>query len=538
MRKSEEIFSKIIESISYAMRNVGSFFVFLYLFLMIVVFPFYLTNGYRSAGTDKSMLFRYLGLGLVLSVIPCAFVYWIGSKKKANVSTWWSGVCVSDKFIMMYGLLVVVSFLCSNNKQEAFWGTDGWFIGFATQMIYVVSYFCISRFLIWEKTIIVLTVISTTVTFILGILNRFSVYPLVLEGANPSFIATLGNINWFCGYWSVFFPVAVGLFYISIVKGDSIFLRMAAGIYLVICTATGAVQGSDSAMLVFVIVTLVLFVVSAKDVMHRSAFYAAMMVMCGACQAIRVISAIFPEAMNYESATAELLTGGNLTLVLFVIMILLWMLINGGKLIGNKITETQFVTYMKWERLALLGLGILGFVIFVVMIVRNTLYPGSIGALSDNPIFTFNEKWGSSRGITWSAGIRTFGDMSIGEKLIGLGPDSFAYGIYRDGSSAVDAVRAAFGNSRLTNAHNEWITVLVNTGFLGLITYMGFFFLKAVRYIGKGASLPVAFACGLALIGYMSNNIFSFQQVLNGPFVFIVMGLGEAIVRKSGVNKE
>jgi len=536
MRKTKEIISKIIESIAYAMRNVGSFFVFLYMFLMIAVFPFYLTNGYRNAGTDKSMLFRYIGIGLILSVVPCAIIYWLCSLKRSNetdVARKWNSMCVSDKFVLMYGLLVVVSYLCSKNKQEAFWGADGWFIGFATQMIYVVSYFCISRLAILKKVMILLMAVSTTVTFVLGILNRFSVYPLVLEGTNPSFIATLGNINWFCGYWSVFFPMAVGLLYMCIVNGGSIFLRLAAGIYLAICTATGAVQGSDSAMLVFVAVTLVLFCVSAKDINHRSAFYVVLMVMCGACQVIRVIRVIFPKAMNYDSATAELLTGGNLTLVLFVIMILLWMMINGGKLIGSKVTETQFLSYMKWERLVLLGVGVLGFVIFVVMIVRNTLYPGSIGALSDNPVFTFSEKWGSSRGITWTAGIKTFGDMSLGEKLIGLGPDSFAYGVYREGSSAAGMVRDVFGNSRLTNAHNEWITVLVNTGLLGLITYMGFFFSKAVRYISKGVSLPVAFACGLALVGYMSNNIFSFQQVLNGPFVFIVMGLGEAIVRKS-----
>ena len=539
MKKTADILNKIKESIAYAMRNVGSFFVFLYMFLMIVVFPFYLTNGYRNAGTDKAILFRYIGLGLCLSVIPCAIIYWLCSLKKKDrddKTSKWNGLCVSDKLVLMYGLLVVVSFLCSNNKQEAFWGADGWFMGFATQMIYVVSYFCISRFLIWKTAILVLTVISTTVTFVLGILNRFSVYPLVLEGANPSFIATLGNINWFCGYWSVFFPLAVGLFYMSVIKDKNVMIRLALGAYLAICTATGAVQGSDSAMLVFVIVTLVLFCVSVKDVNHRSAFYVVLMVMCGACQVMRAIRVIFPMAMNYDCITTDVLTDGNVTLVLFVVSMLLWFLlrliIKDGRFLGKRITEAGFLEYMKWERLALFGLGILGFVIFIVMIVRNTLNPGSIGALSGNSIFTFNEKWGSSRGVTWSAGIKVFDDMNFFEKLVGLGPDSFAYGVYKEGSSAAGMVRDVFGNSRLTNAHNEWITVLVNTGFLGLITYMGFFFSKAIRYIGKGVSLPVAFACGLSLIGYMSNNIFSFQQVLNGPFVFIMMGIGEAIVRE------
>ena len=125
--------------------------------------------------------------------------------------------------------------------------------------------------------------------------------------------------------------------------------------------------------------------------------------------------------------------------------------------------------------------------------------------------------------------------MNFFEKLVGLGPDSFAYGVYREGSSAIEMVRDTFGNSRLTNAHNEWITVLVNTGVFGLAAYLGMFLSKTVRYINKGISLTMTFACGLTLVGYMSNNLFSFQQVLNGPFIFIMMGIGEAIVReKSG----
>ena len=96
MKKTAEIISKILEFISYAMRKVGSFFVYLYLFLMIVIFPFYLTNGYRNAGTDKSMLFRYLGLGLILSVVPCAIIYWLCSKKN-NDSDLWDKICISDK---------------------------------------------------------------------------------------------------------------------------------------------------------------------------------------------------------------------------------------------------------------------------------------------------------------------------------------------------------------------------------------------------------------------------------------------------------
>lgn len=524
MKSTSDKIKKRIDSLAHIMRNVSSFYVNLYLLLMAVWFPFFLTWGYRQAGTDKSMLFRYLGLGLLLSVLPCALLYWFCRWKEEGNKRFWGSLSDSDKLILVYLCVIAVSFLCSENQKEAFWGAKGWYIGLMTQLIYIASFFFVSRFLHKNYTIIILFMISSGISYILGILNRFSVYPVKLEGANPGFISTLGNINWFCGYWSVFFPIAVGLFYYrSKLKAK---YRILTVFYLALSAAAGAVQGSDSAMLVFVIVTVVLFCMSCNNKECRLAFYETVMIICCACQLLRVVRVIFPEALNYDCVTTDILTGGNVTLFLAIGMLLLWVLVK-----KSTKDELRLSKIFRAERAAVLSIFSVLFMVFVSLLIKNTLYPGSIGVLSDKSVFTFNAKWGSSRGITWTAGLKVFDDMPLGKKLIGLGPDSFAYGVYKEGSSAIQMVKDAFGNSRLTNAHNEWITVLVNSGILGLFSYMGIFFSKTVRYIKKREVSPFAFACGLSLIGYMSNNLFSFQQVLNGPFIFIVMGLGEAFIR-------
>ena len=543
----------------HVMQHVCTFYVFLYVFLMAVWFPFFLTWGYRSAGTDKAMLFRFLGLGLLLSVTPCAFLYGICKCKANGTKKFFVEIPDSDWLVIAYFVVTIVSFLCSENKEEAFWGAKGWYIGFVTQMIYLMSYFYISRFLKGEKALILLFAISTSVSFGLGILNRFSVYPLTLEGANPSFIATLGNINWFCGYWSIFFSMAVGLFYCAMIRQSNrenntkvpiwkrVVPRLGVGAYLALATAAGAVQGSDSAMLVFIAVTIVLFCVSCGDFLQRKAFYATLLIMCGACQVVRVVRVIFPDTINYDCRTTELLTGGNLTLIIFVAALVLRGIFHKLEK-KNDCKGKEIGSFLRRERTVVLSLLTACAAIFLFLLIRNTLQPGSIGSLSNNPAFTFNAKWGSSRGVTWTAGLKVFDDMSFGKKLIGLGPDCFAYGVYRDGSSAKQMVVEIFGGSRLTNAHNEWITVLVNTGILGVLSYLGFFFAKTIRYIrafvqdsGKilgnssgreWKSLALVFACGLALVGYTSHNLFSFQQALNGPFVYIMMGIGEALLQK------
>lgn len=520
-------------TLSQITEDVCSFYVFLYLFVMAVFFPFFLTWGYRSAGTDKSMLFRFIGLGLLISVLPCALVHWMTKLQKEGFYNWFTGISVSDWLAIGYSVVTVLSYLCSENKQEAFWGAKGWYIGLMTQLFYLASYFFISRFLKGEKVLLVLFGVSTSISFLLGSLNRFSVYPLELEGANPSFIATLGNINWFCGYWSVFFPIAAGLFYGC--KKQPVWCRILSGCYLALTTMTGAMQGSDSALLVFGAVILVLFCVSCAETDSRKRFYETMMVIGASCQVLRAVWSVFPERMNYDSDAMNILAGENLTLIMSSVAFLLWLVLAALEKKGISADKIEHV--MRWEKVVVLMLCAAVLFGFVFLLVYNTLHPGSIGRLSENKMFTFDAYWGSSRGVTWTAGWRVFCDQPLGRKLIGLGPDSFAYGVYQEGSSAAQMVRDIFGSSRLTNAHNEALTVLVNTGLLGLVTWAGFFLTKAVSFLKNNKKNVLAFACGLAVVGYLSNNLFSFQQVLNGPFVYIALGIGEAVLRKNVDNR-
>lgn len=512
------------------MKNVSTFYVFLYVLLMAVFFPFFLTRGYMNAGTDKAMLYRYIGEGLLISVLPCAVIYWLIRIGKEGWQKCLRSVSSSDWLVLAFLLVNVVSYFCSENRAEAFWGTRGWYIGLMTQIFYLCSYIFISRFFKGEKVLVPLFALSTAIIYILGILNRFSVYPIKMEGAATNFISTLGNINWFCGFWSVFFPIAVGLFYKS--KGKKASYRIAVGVYLALATAAGAIQGSDSALLVFGSVVLVLFFLSA-DLVKRQSFYETVMVLCATCQIIRFVRKIKGDAFNYDSGAAELLTNNSALLIIGLIALAIWVLL---KILEKKqVFLARFFLFEKWVVFALV---VLFLCVFVALIVCNTKNPGSIGALSENKAFTFNAYWGSSRGITWTAGLTVFGDQSFLHRLIGIGPDSFVYGVYKEGSSATQMVRDVFGNSRLTNAHNEWITVLVNNGILGLLSFAGFFVLKIRSFLKAKVVSPLVFACGLALVGYTFHNIFSFQQTLNGPFIYIAMGVGEAMLRREEVENK
>ena len=189
--------------------------------------------------------------------------------------------------------------------------------------------------------------------------------------------------------------------------------------------------------------------------------------------------------------------------------------------------------------------GVAGSIVTVVavliMAVVNTRHPGSLGRLSDNPLFIIDARWGSNRLSTWSFGLRCFAEQNLWHKLVGVGPDCMW--AFIDSETVPDLyadVTNMFGFSRLTNAHNEWITILVNTGILGCIGFAGMIICGIRDFMRAKGRSALIFACGMALLAYTVNNIFSFQQSMNVSTMFVIFGMGEAFlweVRKNDGTK-
>lgn len=84
-----------------------------------------------------------------------------------------------------------------------------------------------------------------------------------------------------------------------------------------------------------------------------------------------------------------------------------------------------------------------------------------------------------------------------------------------------------FDDLRLTNAHSEPITLLVNIGMLGVVCYIGIMATGFVRFLRGAGRQPVLYLCAVSVLTYIAHNLVSFQQVLNTPFIFIILGIGE-----------
>lgn len=564
-KKQRSLAADIQTVLLWVLRGIS----FFYLIMMGVVLPFYYhpETSYMTIGSGKAEFYnkwafgtaKAAGVFLLLYLLTASvrqFLLWKkdSSWKTGGASLWmamktgcqnfWQSLTGTELFDVCYIAALCISYLLTDYPEFAKMGADGWNMGFWPQILFLFFFLLLERTLTtgMAKAGIGMMLSASTVVFLLGLLNRYGVNPLHMESSGPGFISTIGNINWYCGYWSVLFPVCCGIFLFR----EKV-LPVFSGIAVVIGFATGISQGSDSGLLVLAAMTLILGCFAGKEREGLRHFIELLLLFCVSLTGLFALQHLFPERNKYQTAGYLFLTGKPWGLILGVLLLCLYFFLfirknncaNGWtKTVenhcDNKLTGTAdrgiVWTYRAWQILT--GLSAAALVLYIGLLTFNTTHPGVIPALDGNALFTFNTSWGSSRGATWSIGIHTFLTQNFGHRLFGVGPDSMAAYLYQsDNSTLLAEVRATFGDKRLTNAHGEWITVLVNTGLMGLLSFAAMI-ISAVGTLFSRKQKTLAKACGLAVLCYTLHNIFSFEQMMNISQMYLVMGIGMAMAQK------
>lgn len=507
-------------------KKAGNLFATAYLILIFAIYPFYMADGYVDIGEAKYKFFVFCSLGglVILAALALAEGFqtiWQRYRCREAYLIRWERISVTDLFVVLYAIEVLISFLLSDYKQEALQGTEGWRIGLVLLVMLCVFYFLISRQWKGAPFLWYVCMAASGIVFILGILDRFSIYLIPIEIRDPGFISTLGNINWFCGYLSVLMPIGACIF----IHGERRREKWALGLYLLIGFMAGFCQGSSSVFLLFgALFFLLLWTAVSKR--EKLAGWLLMTAIWGAAgQVVRVLRIIMPDNYNYDTNNlCGMLTGSNLLLAVAVICLFIGVILK-CRGTGRWCNEGEIKRIHQWMMI----IPVTVFLLWGVITLLNT-WKG-IPGLKNSSVFLFDENWGNGRGATWKAGIEVFGEMPIIGKLFGVGPDCFCAYAYAQPKTA-EMLRAYFGSIRLTNAHNELLTGLVNTGIFGVLLYLGIFLSSILRCLKRAEGEPYLFIPAVCAFCYLVHNAVSFAQVLNLPFIFLIMAMGEGLLRR------
>lgn len=554
-------------------KKAGSLFVTAYLLLIFGVYPFYMKEGYVDIGEGKYEFFLYCSLGALLILAIITLLYLSRSiyehfHQKGTFLIDWEKISVSstDVFVCIYLAIVSMSGAASEFRREAIWGVEGWHMGLVLWAVLCGLYLFISRFWKGEGWVWSVAVIVSTVVFLLGILDSFSFYLIPLDIREAGFISTLGNINWFCGYLSVLAPIGICFWFFretSSKKNKLQFLILQAvcmGIYTVLAFMAGLCQGSNSVFLWFGGLFFVLLWIAVGRRKWLADWFFMVFLWGVSAQLIRLMRILFPGKYNYDlNNLCGLFTETNLSLWIAVIALLcyvglLWIQRrsyheqNDSEDNKTEVAENESSILQEgmngremWKdedkqenvrriRRILLIVPAVIVLLWVILSVVNTWT--SLSGFLDAGLFLWDESWGNGRGAALKAGVHMFKEMSFVQRLIGVGPDCFASYAYSIDEVAVD-LRRYFGASRLTNAHCEIATSLINVGILGTLCYVGIFASFIKRCFKRGAERAVFYMPAVCVVCYLCHNLVSFAQVLNLPFVILVVAMGERMLRRS-----
>lgn len=492
------------------MKKTANLLVTAYLLLLFVVYPFYMEEGYVEIGKAKYSFWIRISLSVTAVLLIFFVILLIRELKEKSLH-----LRATDVSILVFAGTLFITFLLAVDRKEALFGTEGWNMGFALYGVLCLLYLMIR--LLWkpDKWIIYLALSASGGIFLLGILDRFSIYLIPLEIRNPGFLSTLGNINWFTGYLVIFTAVSASLFLLSEEKGVAVF---SAVITLLGFTA-GFGQGSSSVFLFFAGLFLTLLWIASYEKRRMPHLIILWGMWCLSAQIIRLMRMLIPDGYQYDTENlCGYFTGGNLTICLFIV---------GGLLLGGVSVLMKCKEQTgRWIRR---GLGLLGGILaagVVVMMLYSYLCVSKGMELPEiyERLPWGDDSWGNGRGMTYRAAMMILTKMTPLQKLFGVGQDCFSAYAYSIPQVA-DELWQYFGNERLTNAHNEILTMLVNHGIVGTVSYLSIF-ITYVYKTGKQSKNPYSISIAAAVICYLVHNMVSFANVLNLPFLIILLAMG------------
>ncbi len=522
-------------------KRAGNLFATAYLLLIFGLYPFYMKEGYVGIGEGKYEFFLYCSLGALAILLTLALLRGMQIIKERRLAGEaylidWSRLSVTDLLVLLFLGEITISALFSDFGKEAVWGTDGWHIGFVLLACLCGLYLILSR--LWDRNRIIwyVSIAASGAVFLLGILDSFSLYVIPLAVREAGFISTMGNINWFCGYLSVLAPVGIGMFLYekqkqqeSAAEGRRSFKVWGYGIYTVIAFMAGFAQGSNSVFLWFAGLFFLLLWFSVGN-SRRMAAWSVLLILWGmSAQLVRLMKRLMPGGYNYEENNlCGYFTHSSLSLwiALLAFAASVWLTYRAE----NNPKQEEDREREKKGRKNLAVLLAAGIFLWVILSVINTWT--DVAGFIENSLFQWDQSWGNGRGASLKAGFLAFEKLPFMKKLIGVGPDCFAAYAYSIPEIA-SGLRDYFGSSRLTNAHNEIVTSLVNIGILGTLLYVGSLlsFITRCFLAGKKQKQTFLYIAGICVCCYMIHNMVSFAQVLNLPFAFLIMAMGECLIQ-------
>lgn len=459
--------------------------------MVMLIMPFYFENGYFNLTTAKARFLWFIGGILLLAVIASYLLEIHKVKAELIKSTKFSLLDISMIFFLCSA---VNSGFVSKTQNEAFWGSNGWSMGILTISLLVMMYFIVSRNIIFHRYMLWIMIVSSSILYIMGILNSFHIDIFGLhENISENFysyISTIGNVNWYVGYLSMFIPMGI-LLYLSCEKFKVKILLLVyinLGFYnVVICRSDGIILGLTGA---FCIIVYYIF-------QCKKGFEDFLFIIISFCFTLGIISVITEFYHGqYVKLDHVFLFIIEKNLWFFTEIIALILLVNLKYTIKFRVNGR---VKLYWKKSIVIFFMIMGFMVL------------------NYQISIFEDSWGTKRGALWIYSCNLFAKFKWKYKLFGCGCDCFGIAFL---SKYFNYIKGIY-----LNAHNEFLQYLVTVGLFGLFSFSMIWISSIKMFFKKREKSRKEWILFSAIIGYLGQSIVNNPQAFNYTILFLIFAL-------------
>lgn len=498
------------------------------LVVLCIAVSLYAEDGYHKIGNVKFAVYRHImvvGCAIIFIVMVPYVVFWMREHKKLRLS-------VTDGCVLAYLLLSGVSVVSGGFYGDALWGYDGWNMGIMSQISFVLLYLLLSRFGRYYRLILSVLCAAACVVYVIGILHRLQIDPIgfyvgLTDYQKTQFLSTLGQATWYGSFLSVTLPIGIGVF----LYADKKMWRILGGIMMALGFCTLVTQNSDSAYFALAGAFLIFFMISAMNWKAMCRFAGVLTLFYAAGKIMYFLMQIRPNPeFEADFMTRIMWTSGATWVMLFACLSVTIILYVSGTRADSRKYPTALMHRMRQIVPAAVIAAVVGVITVIILQTEGVLPKVISDRLEEVSYFNWHNEWGNGRGRIWTFSIKMFMEADVELKLFGVGPDCFHSYVVNHYS---DEQILYWGKKQLTNAHNEWLSSLINVGILGTVSYIGIYVTAVRRFFREHQRNILLAGIAASSMSYMCYNFFCYQQVLCTPFIFMLMGIGEYILRDS-----
>lgn len=478
-----------------ATKRIADIVAKVYFLMILVGLPLYFDKKFYTA-MIPAKAHCYWVIAMIMAILILVVLAFAVVQQQNPL--WYSlRLNVLDGVLIGYGVAVLISFIFSKNKQAAYYGSGGFYVGTLTIISAILFYFYVSRTLqsrlwMWKCIAIIHAFIFVWIICNTVSIDWFGMHEKIIS-YRFAYYACLGQMDSVTGYLCLILPILIVFF----LNADKTTIWQ----YMVLLLGMTAMTGirTDGMYIGMTVCGIFLLPYALRNALRfRRLLWVGMLWGIG-ITFYSLCSVWIPDRLGTDMGVSGMLIHYWAGVILIVIC-------------GILLLVSKKVSFEKLEKC----MRVIGRLCSIALI-------GALIAFFTDCVMSLtqgDDLWGNGRGDIWLGCLELYKQYDVWKKLFGVG----LTGMAMDLSQTV-----AWGNVNVVNAHNDFLEHLVSVGFVGFITYSLTWLVLIIQFVRRNKNQSewtvrrIAFF--MALMAYLGQSIVGNPYSLIVPIMFLMLAL-------------